>query len=346
MRIRNSLHIKKNNLRLILRTLIRNQGITQSEIARMHGVGVSTISQILNPLMYKGIVVRKAYGQSSGGRRPALLTLNTDAALTVCIDLSSHQGNAALIDCGLNIRKSFNFEFLDDKRIALTQLAGVISSLAGEASDHKILGACVAISGVPSPKTGEINSSLMNSLVGLPVSALLSEQLKVKVYVENDANLSAIGEFMLLRENIKNMFYIHMGEGLGGGIIIDGDIFTGDDGYSGEIGRLIYCADKMVTVGEIYERSFTEKDSSIRDEIMKKVILTVISNIRCTLDIRNYVIGGKYATFDESTLKEIEQSVRNIFYGFDVKITKSKNPTKSVLLGCAQFILENEIFRL
>ncbi len=344
--IRNSLHIKKNNLRVVLRTLLRSEGISKSRMASTLGVGVSTIAQIVDPLIDKGIIVMKDYGESSGGRRPVLLTINPDAAFSVCVDLSSHQVTVALLDCQLNIRGKTEFIFSDDEISWLPQLIDAIYQLMKQVNCQEILGVCVAISGVPNPITGEISSSLMRSLVGVPLAKILSDRLKAKVYVENDANLSAIGELMFSKEDVRNMFYIHMGEGLGGGVIIDGDIFRGDDGYTGEIGRMIYCTEKMTTVGEAYTEALNQKDESVKNSFIQRILSTVISNVRCAFDIKHYVVGGKYANFPESVLKKVEETVRNVFYGFDVKINKSKDSSRSILVGCAEFVLENEIYRL
>jgi len=65
----------------------------------------------------------------------------------------------------------------------------------------------------------------------------LREKLSLPIVVENDANLSALGEFMKMEKEVNNMFYIHMDEGLGGGLIIDRSIFRVDRGYAGEMAR-------------------------------------------------------------------------------------------------------------
>ena len=70
----------------------------------------------------------------------------------------------------------------------------------------------------------------------------LEEEFQVPVIVENEANLSVIGE-AACAEHFKNMIFLNIHEGVGMGILIDGELYTGQNGYAGEFGHTILFPD-------------------------------------------------------------------------------------------------------
>ena len=58
---------------------------------------------------------------------------------------------------------------------------------------------------------------------------------------------------MNIEDEVDNMIYIHLGDGLGGAIVANKNIFHGDRGYAGEIGKMVYCMKPLTTVGDVYE---------------------------------------------------------------------------------------------
>ena len=75
-----------------------------------------------------------------------------------------------------------------------------------------------------------------------PVGDLLREKLNAPVYVENDANCAAVGEFYAAQD-ANNFIFVTLGTGVGGGIIINGKLFIGSNGAGGELGHMITHAD-------------------------------------------------------------------------------------------------------
>lgn len=77
-------------------------------------------------------------------------------------------------------------------------------------------------------------------IIELDVKGILSKDLKIETIVENDANLYAIGEAIEgAGKDFKNVIVMTLGTGVGGGIIIDGKIYKGKDGFAGEIGHIV-----------------------------------------------------------------------------------------------------------
>ncbi len=347
-KIRNSSYLRKNNLRVILKEILKHQPVSKSQVARKLNVNSSTISQLLKPFVDRKIILESSQGPSSGGRPPQLLTINPSAAFSVAVDLSGYSVRVALIDSTLKISQLQEFNFKHQIYEGLEQLVEKIKEILSILNGNRVLGICIAVSGVLDQHTGRISSSLIEGLENVRIVEFLQKRLNLPVFVENDANLSALGEFMNLEEDIRNMFYVHLGEGLGGGMILDKSIFKGDRGYAGEIGRMIYNCEPFTTVGDIYSQILREY--SLKGEIPGKMLVNllfaVVQNVLSITDICHFVVGGRYAVFDEKYLLEVERLAREKFYGFEVFVAKSVNNPDAILTGAAEYLIENSIFNI
>lgn len=89
--------------------------------------------------------------------------------------------------------------------------------------------------------TGEIVDAANLRWKGtLPIANMLSEKLGVPVKLTNDANAATLGEMLFgSARNMKNYVYITLGTGLGSGIVIDGKLVLGKDGFAGELGHTV-----------------------------------------------------------------------------------------------------------
>lgn len=124
---------------------------------------------------------------------------------------------------------------------------GITSSIAKachellDKAGLKAAGAGIGIPGGVNPADGAV-SFMPNipSLVGFPMGKRMSELLGCPVFLDNDANNAARGEFLFgAARGMKNFVLVTLGTGIGGGIFINGDIYDGSSNYSGEIGHMI-----------------------------------------------------------------------------------------------------------
>jgi len=117
----------------------------------------------------------------------------------------------------------------------IDQLVGVVGeAAAGQAFDAVGLG----VPSIVRFETGEIAASTNIPLQGVPLRRVLGERLGVPVFVDNDATVAALAE--AYDEDLKlvsrNLVIITVGTGIGGGVVINGQIFRGGSGGAGEIG--------------------------------------------------------------------------------------------------------------
>lgn len=340
-KIRNSSFLKLSNLRVVIREILRHQPVSKAALARKLQVGHSTVVQLLKPLIDRKIIVETALGTSTGGRPPILLCINPEAAHGLVVDLSGHNVKIALMNCALQIVNAVGIELTDDIYVDLESIVQNSKMLIEKVNRSRIIGMCVAISGVMNPTTGRISSSLIKGLEMVRLGDYLTTRLGLPIFIENDANLSALGEFMKMDKETNNMFYIHMGEGLGGGLIIDKSIFRGDRGYAGEIGKIVYSVEPFRTVGDVYA-DMLRKQNPTEDEIVK-LLFVIVLNVACTLDMVHFVVGGKKINVTDRMLSDVESLVKGKFYGFDVEIRKSTDEPDSILTGSMEYLIENSL---
>lgn len=97
----------------------------------------------------------------------------------------------------------------------------------------------VGTPGTVNHTTGVIGYANNLDFHNVPIKAMMEERLGMKVYVENDANAAAYGETVAgAAKGVQNVLAITLGTGVGGGIIIDGKIYSGTGGAGGELGHM------------------------------------------------------------------------------------------------------------
>lgn len=122
--------------------------------------------------------------------------------------------------------------------------ADLARSLEAEADAGAAAAVGVGCAGLFNRATGEVLASAnMQNLVGTSLTGGVSEALDGRrVVIENDANVAAYGEQWLgAGRDERDLVLVTLGTGVGGGIVIDDELFTGPGGNAGEIGHVVIC---------------------------------------------------------------------------------------------------------
>ncbi|MDT7540177.1 MAG: glucokinase [Acidobacteriota bacterium] len=127
---------------------------------------------------------------------------------------------------------------LEREQIA-EQVARVVAELRA-AGGPAVAGLGVGVAGLVNPKTGRvIVSNELPALSRGDLRAELSQATGLEALLENDANAAAYGEFIAgAGAGSRNLFYVTIGTGIGGAIILDGKLWRGDSGFAGEFGHI------------------------------------------------------------------------------------------------------------
>lgn len=231
--------LKDHNTQLVLRTIFRGRAASRAEVARQTSLTKTTVSEIVSGLIDAGLVEETGVGSSAGGKPPTLLNPVAEARQVVCLDLDSTEFRGALVNLQgqLQNRMSIPDQGLKGEA-ALNKVYGLVESLLAAAS-ASVLGIGVGSPGLVDARGERILHAVNLAWHDLPLGPLLKERFSLPVYISNDSQAAALAEFTYgSRPSSANMVLIKSGQGIGSGIIIQGEIFRGDGSGSGEIGHL------------------------------------------------------------------------------------------------------------
>ncbi len=232
---------EKKNL-AILETLRRFGPLSKAEISKNLNLNVVTTSNYIDNLLKKRLVLEKELDVSEGGRRPVLLDVNPEAAFFVGIGINLFNTLAVLVDLKGNIISRTKREPPPkNAKDIVDNLQGVICETIEKMKDEdKIRGIGIGIAGIINKKEGsirwpeKIDRGYNYVTISLPLKEILEKTFSLPVLIENDATCACFGERFLSASlaEVKNLIY--MFSGVGCGIVINGEIFTGTTGCTGE----------------------------------------------------------------------------------------------------------------
>ncbi|AEE97901.1 ROK family transcriptional regulator [Mahella australiensis] len=245
MSINDIIDIKQKNVKDIIRCVRFNDGLTKKQIAEKTGLSFSTVSNICNELKEKGVITDKNDGNYSVGRTPKVINLAYNKFFVLCLDLQL-EGiiKMALLDLRNNIIFQYendNVDFADVYELVNFAYSGFQTYIKShDISEDHIVGVGVAISGVFDRKEGKIGSCMVPILEGQPLKKIISDVFHLPVYVDNESNLSVLAaQLYKAKDDYKdNVIYLYIGEGVGVGVISDGTLIRGENGYGTEIGHI------------------------------------------------------------------------------------------------------------
>ena len=152
------------------------------------------------------------------------------------IELSGSKLSGATVDSNGQIKKRAETSVNGGGLIA--QIVAMVADL--KAGDGNIGGVGIAVPGLVNRQSDRvIASSFLPSTVSNSLHVELTEATGLRVELENDANAAAYGEYVVgAGRGSRDMFYITIGQGIGGAIILDGKLWTGSSGFAGEVGHI------------------------------------------------------------------------------------------------------------
>lgn len=223
---------------------IRQSGpVARAQIARDTGLSKPTVSQALAALE-RARLVREA-GRTSGGKGPTALLyeLNPKAGWVVGLDVGRGWVRAAIADLtGEIVARHDERARVRSAATLIGQLGEIAHGLAAEAGIRwrQVTFAMVGSPGVFEPTRGQV--SLAHNLPGWGRQGLVEavqRELGTNIAFENDVNLAAMGErWRGLGKDVDDFVYLHVGTGVGLGLVFNGELFRGASGAAGEIAYL------------------------------------------------------------------------------------------------------------
>ncbi|HXE80637.1 MAG TPA: ROK family transcriptional regulator, partial [Vicinamibacterales bacterium] len=229
------------NRRIALNLLRRHQPMSRAELARRSGLQRSTVSSIVDQLIEEGWVTEGAVAQAPRGRRPRFLHLNVERAGIIGVELRPETTTVGL--AGLDARFLAQTSWLTprDARRFAHELARTVASLRAAHPRMVVEGIGVSL---PGRVTGDGRMTFAPNLgwqdVNVNLKELFESAVGLPVVLENAANACALAELWFGRhpEHVKDLIAVTVSEGIGVGLLINGQIVRGARGMAGEFGHV------------------------------------------------------------------------------------------------------------
>lgn len=243
----NQSQVKVNNKTLVLNTIKENPPLSRAAISEKLGLTKGTISSLVKELLDEQLCYESGPGVSSGGRRPILLNFNEKAGFFIGIDLGVNYILSVLADFSGNIINQIKIDYHEtDYTYVLQKIMDSITYLIKNApvSHYGVVGIGIGVPGIVDIEGEEIILAPNLNWKNKKIKQDIEQFFNMPVIVENEANVGAYGEKLYgLGKNFENIIYISAGVGLGVGLILDGKIYKGAQGFSGEMGHTIINMD-------------------------------------------------------------------------------------------------------
>lgn len=225
----------------IITHYIYNGPSTITNLSKELDLSVPTVTKFINEMCEEGYLQEYGKQGSNSGRRPFLYGLDAESAYFIGVDIKQYAINIGLMNFkGDIVYSKMDIPYSSGNTPAnLDELCRQISKFIKRVNikKEKILNININISGRVNPYSGYSHSWF--NFEERPLAEVITEKLEHAVTIDNDTRAMTYGEF--LQGNIhgeKNILFINMSWGLGSGIIINGEIYTGKSGFSGELGHI------------------------------------------------------------------------------------------------------------
>src|SRR5437763_6901267 len=241
---------KNINLKKAVLSYFANIGnATIADLSKELNLSPPKVTNLLNDLIEDGMVQDNGKIDSVGGRKPVLYGLIPDSALFIGVDVKKSHLNIGLSDLHKNIVQSAEKlpYKLDNSKQSLDDLCELIEQFIQNAPvpREKILGIGINLSGRINKDSGYSYSFFY--FEEEPLAKIIESRLGIRVFLENDSRAMAYGEYSSgIVKAERDVLFLNLDYGIGLGIVIDGQLYYGKSGYSGEFGHIPFFDNEIL----------------------------------------------------------------------------------------------------
>lgn len=230
------------NRALVIELLRRKKICSRADLSKASGLKRATITNIISDFIDCGLVVEDGLLEGDRGRRSIGIRVNGYRYRVIGVLVTRKHYQIGMMGLSGEMYEDKTWP-IDEKADALTIIESIkrnIRLMIDSAKDSRILGIGIALPGPYKREKGEM--IFVTNLIGweyIPVHSKLQEDFDIPVFIENDANAGAYAQYWCCNKEdaSRDLVYIVAGQGIGCGIISNGDILRGSTGSAGEIGH-------------------------------------------------------------------------------------------------------------
>jgi N-acetylglucosamine repressor len=234
--------MKSLNKSVILNVIRQHGLISRAQIAKRTKLTPPTVTNLVGELISAKLVVETDLGESTGGRKPILLSINSSAFHVIGVYAGSKKIKAVAATLDGNVVTQVEAKYVVDPtgEQFLETLEEVVRKVIKEMSTEKesIIGIGVGMHGLVDSEQGVLIFAPHLNLRDISIKAYLEQKFQLPVEVENDIGAQAVGESWFGQgKGVPNFILFRVGTGVGAGIILDNQLYRGTSFTAGEIGH-------------------------------------------------------------------------------------------------------------
>jgi predicted NBD/HSP70 family sugar kinase len=228
------------NRRVVLNLIRKHQPISRAELARHSRLQRSTVSAITEQLIAERWVTMGALGDLPRGRKPTFLHLNGDRAAILAVDIRPTETTIAVADLSMRFLSQETMPTSENPEQFIHELCRRISHTIKSAPRLTFEGIGVAVPGRVDLATGTLTFAPNLAWKAIDLKTPLEQATGLSVELENAANACALAELWSGRysEHVRNLIAVTISEGIGVGMILNGQLVRGVGGLAGEFGHV------------------------------------------------------------------------------------------------------------
>lgn len=230
--------LKKKHLKQqAVRTIYAQGAITISSLAKILRISIPSATTIVQELINELWLQEIGAQNSKFGRKPILFDLNGEKQSIVVIDIGIHQTSLHRVNLRNEIKKIVHFSLAINDPEFVPKLCIELQNAA--IFSEPIWGICLTSPGLIDTETQENQTYLNHQISGFSLTKKLQELGGAPTFISNDTKASLLGETHFgLAKNKRNVMLLNLDWGIGLGILSNGEIMQGTDGFAGEIGHI------------------------------------------------------------------------------------------------------------
>lgn len=359
MRAGNQTLLKKNNQRAIRDYIIENGPISRADLSKVLKISKPTVSANVNELMEMELLLEIGYSETDIGKKPMLVDFNKNYEYILALDFISYISKNIVTVAVCNLYCEIIFTDSID-------LGENFSPETMERDFPKDLLSLFKVNKIPLSKIGIVVLTAPTAIYDkdnirfecgngdiINLAEIINKNIDKEILVKNDINLAALGEkYFGVGKKVNNLIFIWAGLAVGGGIILNGELYEGINNGGGELaystvfdeitGKYVFIKDVLSYSGiKNYINHFSNeaKNSSISDKLFEKklniddiitaahngdkfcrdfatyiakTMTAIICNLSGSLDLEMAIIGGEYGRFGHLFTDEIVKRIEKM----------------------------------
>lgn len=375
--------IKRINRNIIIKLIVKHGVISRSELSKITKLALPSVMRIVDGLIAENLVKEIGKGDSSGGRKPGLITLNNEALYIIGVEIAI-KTFIVLTDLGGNILdkwESPQMAYVSPEEMLEKINENIERLIVANAIDRgKIAGIGIGTPGSNFKHIRDVENSILKGWERIDVKAWFEAKTDLPVFIDNVARTRTLSELWFgMGRKLKSFIYVFVDQGVGCGIVNNEVIYEGYRSVAGEFGHTIVeyggrecycgnhgCIEMYVSAGAITNEAVKalgisdeafrfknviemEQEQKVREilEDSGKILAAGVANLINIFNPQAIVLGGivpkESRCFAEAAIQAIDE---NVFSNnaMNTPVFISSIDQDRICIGSVALVI-NEIFK-